>query len=99
MPLVSSPLALEHCPICIIYLRIINFRSYIRGRPGGVVIKLAGLALAAWGLLVQILGVPECAAHQATLWQHPKEELEGLTTRINYVLGLWGGKKKNEEDW
>ena len=26
------------------------------------------------------------------------EELEGITTRIyNYVLGLWGGKKK--EDW
>ena len=27
-------------------------------------------------------------------------ELEGLTTRIyNHVLGLWGGKKKKEEDW
>ena len=28
------------------------------------------------------------------------EELEWLTTRIyNYVLGLWGGKEKKEEDW
>ena len=28
------------------------------------------------------------------------EELEQLTTRIyNYVLGLWGGKEKKEEDW
>ena len=28
------------------------------------------------------------------------EQLEGPTTRIyNYVMGLWGGKKKGEEDW
>ena len=28
------------------------------------------------------------------------EELEVLTTRIHsHALGLWGGKKKEEEDW
>ena len=28
------------------------------------------------------------------------EELDGLTTRMhNYVLRLWGGGKKREEDW
>ena len=27
-------------------------------------------------------------------------EIEGLTIRIyNYILGLWGGEKKREEDW
>ena len=32
-------------------------------------------------------------------WGFTLEELKQLTTRIyNHVLGLWGGRKENEED-
>ena len=41
------------------------------------------------------LSVSSCAVAAAHT-----DELEGLTTRIcNYVLGLWGGGAKREEDW
>ena len=32
----------------------------LRGRPGGIVVKLVGSAAAAWGLQVQILGIELC---------------------------------------
>ena len=39
---------------------------------------------------------PPTAGSRAAVAAH-REELEGPTTRIyNYVLGLWGGKKKSQ---
>ena len=50
------------------------------------------------GSPVQTPGAVLHTAHEAMLRQRPREEAEGLTTRIyNYVLGHWGEKK--EGDW
>ena len=57
-------------------------------------------ASAAQGLLVLMLGVDLCTAHQAMVSQaFHVEELEEPTTGIyNYALGLWGEKKKKKEE-
>ena len=71
------------------------------GPPGGAVVEFTCSTSAARGWPVQMLGVDLHTARQAMLCWHPTEELEGLASKIyNYVLGLWGEKKKNkEEDW
>ena len=45
-------------------------RSFKRSWPGGTAVKFALSALAARGLLVQILGVDLHTAYQAMLWWH-----------------------------
>ena len=47
-----------------------------RGRPSGVVVKLAHSTSAAWSLQVWIPCADLHTAHQATLWQHPTYKIE-----------------------
>ena len=45
--------------------------------PGGIVVKFACSASAAWGLQVRVLGTNlHTSTHQATLWQHPTYKIE-----------------------
>ena len=67
----------------------------MRGRPGGVVVKFT----LCFGGLGFASSDPGCgpthrSSSHAVVASHIAE-LEGLATRIyNYVLGLWGGKKR-----
>ena len=49
----------------------IKITKILEGQPNGIVVKFACSALAAWSLLVQILGMDLCTTHQAVLWWHP----------------------------
>ena len=51
-----------------------QYRSLGQGRPSDWVVKVVCFALAAWGLLVWILGVDLHTAHQAMLWRRPTEK-------------------------
>ena len=66
-------------------------------------VKFARSTSAAQGSPVWILGVDLALLIRPCCGGVPHRELEGPTARIyNYVLGLWGEKKKKtkkEEDW
>ena len=69
-----------------------------KGLPSSVAVKFTHDASVAQGSQVQMLGAELHTTCQAVVWQASHiEELEVLTTRIyNYVLGLWGEKKKRK---
>ena len=52
-------------------------KRWARGGPGGIVVKFAGSASAAPGSRLWIPGEDLCTTHQAMLWWHPTDKMEG----------------------
>ena len=51
-------------------------KEFVRGRPGGLVVKFACSALVAQGSQARMPGTDLHTAHQPMLWQHPTYKIE-----------------------
>ena len=70
------------------------------GWSGGVVVKFAQSALAAWGSPVWILDMDLHTTHQAMLWSHPTQKNQ-KDLQLGCTTMCWGvgeGKKKVLKD-